>query len=56
VYHGISLGSDIKQLGQDDPWDRMEHIGVEIGGGEVGAGKVRLCHPRTVSPTNDAHS
>jgi len=31
------------QLGQDDPWDRMEHTEVEMGGGEVAAGKVRPC-------------
>jgi len=38
VYAGVGLGPDIMQLGQDDPWDRMEHIGVGMGGGAMTAG------------------
>jgi len=38
VYAGVGLGPDIMQLGQDDPLDRMEHIGVGMGGGATTAG------------------
>ena len=29
VVRALILGPDVQQLGQDEPWDRMEHIELE---------------------------